>query len=305
MKTHQPLWPSTLTRLAVAFAAILNSSCDSSAPSSLESANEKANSGRAHELTLDEADALRVSRESRQAEYKKMIDRQVETNLAQFPREEVEAYWKMRRAMDAYAESHEDFPLEKQDAMFSIFSQELNKPVNELKALYMKLDAETVLSSDRAEDSKKVVKSEKIDVAIDFQAIKNTRGDIRISGKTNLPESTKLLMSIQLVEKLGSIDSLRQGVLSVTNGNFQSVWCQNLENGKYRIKLMLKTSGAQPESVNEILGLDGENLMGQYAIHPEYLRDGIKIVEKHAFFTLGENPTPEAPNPTFDPSNTQ
>jgi hypothetical protein len=56
--------------------------------------------------------------------------------------------------MDSYAETHDDFPPEKQDEFFSDFAQKLGKSVDELQSIYLKIDAATVLSSSEVDEIK-------------------------------------------------------------------------------------------------------------------------------------------------------
>lgn len=89
-----------------------------------------------------------------------------------------------------------------------------------------------------------------------------------VSGKTNLPDGTILLISA--VEENGNFSMQYQ--VPVENGSFASVQFGpegGLDFGFYIAEALMPASNQQPEWVQERIGLRGENLVGGLVFHEE------------------------------------
>lgn len=83
----------------------------------------------------------------------------------------------------------------------------------------------------------------------------------RFVGKTNIPDSTKLVFSITRVGSFGYTN-----FSIVKRGKFSSGWfsLKDTEMGNFDFEIVSVYVDFQPEEVKEIFGLNGVNLVGEY-----------------------------------------
>lgn len=96
---------------------------------------------------------------------------------------------------------------------------------------------------------------------LNAEATKLDDDRIEVTGKTNLPDSTKLLISLSN-ETLG-FDAKCESV--VNNGQFSTGPLgpsSGLIAGNYKVKVLMPLPIVQPERVQSILGKEGEHLTG-------------------------------------------
>ena len=101
-----------------------------------------------------------------------------------------------------------------------------------------------------------------VEVAIDFETEMDSRGQLRISGETNLPNETRMLFSLsQSATNFSAQDSIQ-----VQNGRFESAWFSHqgasLAAGVYEVDVTVPVYNAQPESVQRRLGPGLEAMTG-------------------------------------------
>ena len=101
-----------------------------------------------------------------------------------------------------------------------------------------------------------------VEVAIDFEVERDSLGQLRISGETNLPNETRMLFSLsQPATNFRAQDSGQ-----VQSGRFESAWFSrqgaSLSAGVYEIDVTVPVYTAQPESVQRRLGPDLEAMTG-------------------------------------------
>ena len=101
-----------------------------------------------------------------------------------------------------------------------------------------------------------------VEVAIDFDIEMDSRGQLRISGETNLPNETRLMFSLsQQTTNFGAQDSGQ-----VQNGRFESAWFSDLGGplsaGVYEVNITVPFHNAQPASVQRRLGPALEAMTG-------------------------------------------
>lgn len=93
-----------------------------------------------------------------------------------------------------------------------------------------------------------------IDVVLEFKVERDAGGRLRILGQTNLPEETRLSLSLSQP----ATNFLAQDSRAVRNGRFESSWFSRrgapLSSGVYVIGVTVPVYNAQPESVKRRLG---------------------------------------------------
>lgn len=111
---------------------------------------------------------------------------------------------------------------------------------------------------------------------IEIQLERNSSGEVRVLGNTNLPNQMDLMVDL----RNRSIGYFAQDKVNVANGNFTSVWFSNrgksLPAGTYEVTISSSLPTFQPESVRKIIGKDGENLSGKIVKN----RFGSKVIEE-------------------------
>lgn len=125
--------------------------------------------------------------------------------------------------------------------------------------------------------------NKKIDVSLNLSITKSVN-KVRVSGQTNLPDQTDLMISVK-----GDNGYFAQDTKKVSNGEFQSDEFSekggSLKSGNYTVEISTPTVNVQPPSVQELLGVNGENLIGKLVIEdPTWgktvsLTDSFKIEE--------------------------
>jgi hypothetical protein len=101
------------------------------------------------------------------------------------------------------------------------------------------------------------------EASIEIQLETNSSGHVRVLGTTNLPNKMDLMVDL----RNRSIGYFAQDKVTIANGNFTSAWFSNrgnsLPSGKYEVTISSPLPTFQPESVQKIIGKNGENLSGK------------------------------------------
>ena len=99
-------------------------------------------------------------------------------------------------------------------------------------------------------------------VSLDIRFEVNTKGPLRVIGKTNLPD--KMIGTVELRNAAISYDS--RDTVVVSNGAFTSTWFsaryRTLPPGTYQISFTTPLAVFQPPCVQLVIGKNGENLSG-------------------------------------------
>lgn len=105
-----------------------------------------------------------------------------------------------------------------------------------------------------------------------------------ILGKTNLPDGTKLTVTIRRKQSA----YMAQDSIEVKNAGFRTVAFSQkgsaLNDGKYEISISSPLAMLQPKSVQAVIGSDGSEMVGKYAKKSHY---GGKVVEYKTSFIIG------------------
>jgi hypothetical protein len=111
---------------------------------------------------------------------------------------------------------------------------------------------------------------------INIQLERNSSGEVRVLGNTNLPNQMELMLDL----RNRSIGYFAQDKVNVANGSFTSAWFSNrgksLPVGTYEVTISSPLPTFQPESVRKIIGKDGENLSGKIVKN----KLGSKVIEE-------------------------
>lgn len=114
------------------------------------------------------------------------------------------------------------------------------------------------------------------EAVLEIQLERNTSGEVRVLGSTNLPN--QMDMMVDLCNR--SIGYFAQDKVNVANGSFTSAWFSNrgksLPAGTYEVTISSPLPTFQPESVQNIIGKNGENLSGKIVKN----RYGSKVIEE-------------------------
>lgn len=121
----------------------------------------------------------------------------------------------------------------------------------------------------------KPISTQSLDVAIQVVVHRASDNSLLVSGSTNLPNGTKLWVQLQTS---GARRLLGQIKSKVNEGMFAAAGFTNREtahpHGWYTVEVLAYFNGPwrQPDAVLEIVGRDGENLVGIFAepLHPEF-----------------------------------
>lgn len=142
-------------------------------------------------------------------------------------------------------------------------------------------------STNVASDTKEtiVTKTEKPieNINLNAKATNTADGRVLVTGKTNLPEGTKLMVSMS--NKTTGYRA--QDESSVVGGKFSAGpfgYKTGLTDGVYLIDISTPASAVQPKSVQAIIGKMGENLTGDLVVKDEMFGSA---VEKQITHTLG------------------
>jgi hypothetical protein len=104
----------------------------------------------------------------------------------------------------------------------------------------------------------------KINASLSLSITKSVN-KVRVSGQTNLPDQTELMISIK-----GDNGYFAQDTKTVSNGEFKSEEFSekgaSLKPGNYTVEISTLTVNVQPPSVQELLGVNGENLIGKLVV---------------------------------------
>ena len=122
-----------------------------------------------------------------------------------------------------------------------------------------------------------------LSVAVDIDIEVNTRGMVRILGKTNLPKN--MIGTVEICSASPTIYQNRDTV-AIAKGSFASEWFSShfrpLPPGSYVVSFSTLRSAMQPPKVRQVTGDTGENLTGPLVIN--YMADN--IVQYHKTFEL-------------------
>jgi len=122
-------------------------------------------------------------------------------------------------------------------------------------------------------------------VVLNAEAKTTQDGRILINGTTNLPNLTNLLISIENK----ALDFGAQDKVNVSNGHFSAGPLgptTGLTDGHYTIEVLMPLPSTQPETVQAIIGKQGQHLTGQLVKDTEW---GGKIVEKSISYSIGSS----------------
>ncbi len=135
-----------------------------------------------------------------------------------------------------------------------------------LKKLLLVFAAILVLLLGACSDSSKKMDEEtkELNVTMDVKEVIK-EGKITFKGMTNLPENTKLVIT------LSNDDNFKaQSKVIVGDSKFESEQFSNkgnsLQSGIYRVGVTMEIASVQPKSVQAIIGNDSENLKGELVI---------------------------------------
>jgi hypothetical protein len=128
-------------------------------------------------------------------------------------------------------------------------------------------------SSDRIESGKPYVSSRPmpsssgaIGVSLDIAMQVDTKGQLRMVGKTNLPSGMAGVLEL----KSPALSFYDCDSVVVSHGEFVSKWFsahyRPLPRGAYTFCFLTPPPGAQPQKVQAVIGKNGENLSGPYVI---------------------------------------
>lgn len=120
-------------------------------------------------------------------------------------------------------------------------------------------------------------------VEINAEVIVTEDKRIVVKGATNLPNSTSLLISLNN-EKIGFG---AQDKINVSNNHFSTSplgKTTGLPDGHYTIEILMPIPSTQPETVQAIIGKQGEHLIGSLVEDSEW---GGRIVEKTIAYSIG------------------
>jgi len=125
--------------------------------------------------------------------------------------------------------------------------------------------------------------TDRIDVTLDVEPNINTDdGTVLFGVKTNLPENTKLLVTVFNDDYTG-----QDSVVILSNGvGFTSEFSDNGHGliGTYNVSVTMSLPSLQDDSVKDIIGENGENLTGRYVT--QSFDDSSNIVEGIFEFTF-------------------
>ena len=124
-----------------------------------------------------------------------------------------------------------------------------------------------------------------------------TNNNVLVTGNTNLPDGTIIIVSIDGQTS----DYSAQDRVVVASGKFKagpfSSGGFGLDGGKYTAKALMSYPAVQPESVRKIIGNNGERLAGNQVVFD----NGVLIVTTKDFDIIVPTPSP-LPLPTLTPT---
>ncbi|CAI8818867.1 Cellulosome anchoring protein cohesin region [Brevibacillus sp. IT-7CA2] len=119
--------------------------------------------------------------------------------------------------------------------------------------------------------------NKKIDVSLKSSITKSVN-KVRVSGQTNLPDQTDLMISVK-----GDNGYFAQNTKKVSNGEFQSDEFSeeggSLKSGNYTIEISTPTVNVQPLSVQELFGENGENLAGTLVVDDSTFGKKVRVTD--------------------------
>jgi len=136
-----------------------------------------------------------------------------------------------------------------------------------LLAVLLLVAISLVIQNQRTESAKNRAQegtaAKSIQVTFDARAKRDNRGFVRIEGRTNLPEGTKLLIGLR--SKASAYFAQSESTV-LSGGSFVSDWFSKLKKavppGSYTIEISSGISASQPELVRSIIGKMEERLSG-------------------------------------------
>ena len=108
-------------------------------------------------------------------------------------------------------------------------------------------------------------KNKNIDVNFDLDILIDKEYNLCVTGNTNLPNETELLLTLMDGETEEILGQTKTTVKE--NKLFFEPLCPDsigIGNGKYKIQINLGLPTSQPKSVQKIIGSNGEYLSGKY-----------------------------------------
>ena len=126
------------------------------------------------------------------------------------------------------------------------------------------------------------------DALIDFKVTVLPSKQIKISGTTNLPENTILMISIS--EQMEAGFSREEKVSVNSNGAFSSILgsptSNKIPDGLFTASILMPYARVQPDNVKKIIGFNGEKLTGKL-VHKDEIGTTIQLATE---FGIGKHP---------------
>lgn len=160
-------------------------------------------------------------------------------------------------------------------------------------------------NSQKAEQkqTEKEIKIEPIDVKIEYVVEKADGGKYRVSGTTNLPDNTEVMISlsnVRMVEDSLGIDSEQPDKMTdaqfkklhessykggsnvkIKDGKFSVTFSgKNLAPGQYDLSISMSSTAQTDETVKKLIGNKEENLTGKFVKTTSSTGNKLVVVEK-------------------------
>lgn len=144
-------------------------------------------------------------------------------------------------------------------------------------SLYIGIIVLLIGCSENSNSSKATTNSIEVSMKVN---VNENNGKINISGSTNLPDQTEMMITLYQYDKTYAQDKVR-----VSKGTFQSDEFSdhgNALHGDFDYEVLMPIASVQPESVKAIIGRNATNLSGSLVVdEPEG-----RIVKYESFFKM-------------------
>ena len=170
-------------------------------------------------------------------------------------------------------------------------------------------------NSQKAEQkqTEKEIIIEPIDVKIEYVVEKTDGGKYRVSGTTNLPDNTEVMISlsnVRMVEDSLGIDSKQPDKMTdaqfkklhessykggsnvkIKDGKFSVPFSgKNLAPGQYDLSISMSSTAQTDETVKKLIGNKGENLTGKFVKTTSSTGNKLVVVGKRSKIRCMESP---------------
>lgn len=138
---------------------------------------------------------------------------------------------------------------------------------------------------DTPQSAKRSPMTEPVKLSINY----NLRSDFRVevTASTNLPDGTRMLLTVE--DKEVAAGFLGQDESSVHKGTISFLPVGPLPNGNYAAQVTVPIPRVQPETVQAIIGAQGEHLTGELVEDGDF---GKTIDQEVSFSVKGSSPSP-------------